>query len=115
MVRYRILVVTGVGTGGWTSKMAADRVREELGKRGIKNVETKTCKVADLKIILDSWMPDAVITVIGRESDLNLPENLPVFNGVSLVSGVGMKPVIDGIVEALKKPHWAGIDRDSRA
>ena len=115
MVRYRILVVTGVGTGGWTSKMAADRVREELGKRGIKNVETKTCKVADLKIILDSWMPDAVITVIGRESDLNLPENLPVFNGVSLVSGVGMERVIDGIVEALKKPHWAGIDRDSRA
>ena len=114
MVSYRILVVTGVGTGGWTSKMAADRVKEELEKRGIKGVETKTCKVADLKILLDSWLPDVVITVIGRETDLNLPEGLPVFSGVSLVSGVGMEPIIDGILEALRRPHWAGIDRGSR-
>ena len=37
---YRILIVTGVGTGGWTSKIAADRVQEELRKRGFE-VETR--------------------------------------------------------------------------
>lgn len=115
MLEYRILVVTGVGTGGWTSKIAADRVKEELSKRGVNNVVTKTCKVANLKLLLDTWMPDLVITIIGRERDLNVPEGLPVFNGVSLLSGVGMEPLIDRILEVLKKPHWAGIDRKSRA
>jgi len=42
---YRILVVTGVGTGGWASKIATDRISEELGKRRFK-VEMKKYMVA---------------------------------------------------------------------
>ncbi|MEM2455317.1 MAG: hypothetical protein QXN21_05190 [Candidatus Bathyarchaeia archaeon] len=102
METYRILVVTGVGTGGWTSKIAADRVREELGKRGFK-VETKTCMVADLKILLDSWRPDVIITLIGETLALDALKDVPVFNGISLISGVGMEPLLNDIVKILKK------------
>ncbi|MCD6235715.1 MAG: histidine kinase [Thaumarchaeota archaeon] len=102
MKTYRILVVTGVGTGGWTSKIAADRVREELGKRGFQ-VEAKTCMVADLKVLIDSWKPDAIVTLIGQASDLEIPKEVPVFNGISLISGVGMEPLLNQLVEVLKK------------
>ena len=99
---YRILIVTGVGTGGWTSKIAADRVQEELRKRGFE-VETKTCMVADLKILLKSWKPDVLISLIGEPTDLQVPEEIPIFNGICLISGVGMEPLLNDIVKILKK------------
>lgn len=111
MVTYKILVVTGAGTGGWTSNIAAKRIVEELKKRGFEPVETKMCRDNEAPLIVKTWKPDVAITIIGRPEDLKLPEKLPVFMGVSLVSGVGMEPVINGIVEALKAPHWAGIER----
>lgn len=111
MVTYRILVVTGAGTGGWTSNIAAKRVVEELKKRGFERIETKLCRDNEAPLIVQTWKPDVAITIIGRPEDLRLPEGLPVFMGVPLVSGVGMEPVINGIVEALKAPHWAGIER----
>lgn len=99
---YRILVVTGVGTGGWTSKIAADRIVEELGKRGFK-VEAKTCMVADLNILLKSWKPDIIVTLIGLPSHLTIPEDVPVFNGICLISGVEMEPLLNEISETLRK------------
>jgi len=111
LAKYKVLVVTGAGTGGWTSKMAAKRIVEELQKRGFDDVETKLCRDNEAPGIVDTWKPDAAITIIGRPEDLQLPKELPVFMGVALVSGVGMEPIINGIVKALEAPHWAGVER----
>ena len=109
--RYRVLVATGVGTGGWTSKIAADRARDKLAERGFKNVETRLCRVDQVRELVDSWKPDFVVTIIGKEQDLGLPSNVPVFSGVALVSGFGLEPILDQMADILRKPHWSGMER----
>jgi galactitol-specific phosphotransferase system IIB component len=111
MVTYRILIVTGAGTGGWTSHQAAKRIVEELNKKGFEDVETKLCRDNEAPGIVQTWKPDAAITIIGKPEDLQLPKDLPTFMGVPLVSGVGMEPIVEGIAKVLKDPHWAGIKR----
>jgi PTS system galactitol-specific IIB component len=111
---YRVLVITGVGTGGWTSKIAGERIREQLVKKGFKKVEVKLSRIDETRSLAESWKPDFVVTIIGRDQDLGLKKEVPVFIGVPFVSAVGMEPVLDQMVEVLKKPHWSGTDREKR-
>jgi PTS system galactitol-specific IIB component len=111
---YRVLVITGVGTGGWTSRIAGERIREQLAKKGFKKVEVKLSRIDETRALAESWKPDFVVTIIGRDQDLGLKKQVPVFTGVPFVSAVGMEPLLDQMVEVLKKPHWSGIERGKR-
>lgn len=113
-VRYRVLVITGVGTGGWTSKIAGERIREQLANKGFKKVEVKLSRIDETRSLTESWKPDFVVTIIGRDQDLGLRKEVPVFVGVPFVSGVDMDAPLDQMVEVLKKPHWSGLDRAKR-
>jgi len=108
---YRVLVVTGVGTGGWTSKIAGERIREQLTNRGFHKVEVKLGRAGEAQTLVESWKPDFVVTIIGRDQDLGLPKAVPVFIGVPFVSAVGMDPILSQMVDVLKKTHWSGAPR----
>ena len=93
MKKYKILVSCGCGAA--SSTFAATRLKDELAERDI-DVITKQCNVGNIAENLGGV--DLLITTSTIHEDMGVPA----FNGVPLITGVGIDPLMDDIVEALK-------------
>lgn len=91
-------IIVACGSGVATSNVAAEKLRNLLGERGIhadvravdiKSLEAEA-KVADLLV---SITPYAI-----RDKELPIPS----LNGIPLLTGVGVSKLVDQIVDTLK-------------
>jgi len=89
-------VVVACGTGIATSTVVADKILEACKKEGLK-VDIVQCKVTELKSYADG-VDLIVSTTIVKDKF-----NVPVINGLSLITGIGEEAVLKQIVDALKK------------
>lgn len=91
----RILV--SCGTGIATSTLAADKIKRLLKIRGIE-VTTSSCKAVEVVSKISSFRPHAIV------STTHVSAKLPVkvFNGLPLLSGVGVDKLADDIAAYLK-------------
>jgi PTS system galactitol-specific IIB component len=88
----RILVACGTGIA--TSTVAARKIEEKLGERGI-TVEITQCKASDLAYHLDGQ--DLVVTT----TLIDDAQGVPILSTVSFLTGIGIDADIDRIVELL--------------
>jgi len=109
MARYKIIVSCGTNV---TSVAVAKHIRDDLEKKGITSVETPTVRVAELLNSIDKHRPDCIVFA-GQPPGGTTKFQCPAFPGYPFLTGLGRAKVIDEIVEVLKKPHWAGIERPS--
>jgi PTS system galactitol-specific IIB component len=97
MAVKRIIVACGSGVA--TSNVAAEKLKDLLRERGlhlevraidVKNLESEA-KVADLLVSITPY----------AQRDKELP--IPALNGIPLLTGVGVGPLVDQIVALAKK------------
>jgi PTS system galactitol-specific IIB component len=93
-VKYRILVACG--TGAATSTHVATRLREELARRGIV-VTTTQCRIQDVGVNL------AGVDLIVTTSKVEETYEVPLFNGIPFLTGIGADKLLNQIVDTLKK------------
>lgn len=89
----RILFVCG--SGGITSTVAENYVKEACTERGI-DIQTKRCSPYEVEGNLSS------IDLIVSTTTLSNDYPVPVVNGINLIMGFGKEKVIDEIEEKLK-------------
>jgi len=93
MAKYRILVPCGSGIA--SSTICAQKIRKGLLERGI-DAEVKQLAFRELQGEIGK--ADLIVSITpGLKSDLNVP----VVNGVSLLTGGGEQAVLDEIVQKL--------------
>ena len=93
-MKYRILVACG--TGAATSTHVATRLREELARRGLV-VSTTQCRIQDVGVNL------AGIDLIVTTSKVEETYEVPLFNGIPFLTGIGASQLLDRIVDTLEK------------
>ncbi|NLM18636.1 MAG: PTS sugar transporter subunit IIB [Clostridiaceae bacterium] len=91
-MKYHILVACG--TGGVTSTAVATRIKEGLAERGL-NITTKQCRIQDVAVNIEGM--DVVVTT----SRLSETFEVPMFNGIAFLTGVGVEKSLDEIELAL--------------
>lgn len=94
--RYRILLLCGTGIA--TSTAVRMRISEALKAQGLAaSAELRQGKIAD--ILRGGVDADLIV------STAQVPKNItvPVINGVPLLAGPAGKPVLDQIVDAVRK------------
>jgi len=91
-----ILVMCGSSIA--TSTLAAVKIEEEARKRNV-SVVVKKGKVADADVLLQSTKADIIVAT----AVLPPRDDVPVFNGVPLLTGIGQKELFDQIFEAVAK------------
>ena len=91
-----ILVMCGSSVA--TSSLAAVKIEDEACKRKVK-VSIKKGKVADADMLVESTRADLIVAtaVIKPRNDV------PVFSGVPLLTGIGQKELYDQIFAAIAK------------
>ncbi|QUL98959.1 MAG: PTS sugar transporter subunit IIB [Candidatus Fermentithermobacillus carboniphilus] len=93
MAKFRILVPCGSGIA--SSTICAQKIRKGLGERGL-DVEVKQLAFRELQGEIGK--ADLIVSITpGLKSDLNIP----VVNGLPLLTGVGEKAVFDEIISKL--------------
>lgn len=92
-MKYRILVACG--TGAATSTHVATRLREELARRGIV-VSTNQCRIQDVAVNLTG------IDLIVTTSKVEETYDVPLFNGIPFLTGMGADQLLNQIVKALE-------------
>ena len=106
---YRILVVCGTGIA--TSTAAENKIQEWMGKRGY-TVQTSQCIAAETIMKAGSFRPDVIVTttklkIVKVEKDGKTMFNIdgipdiPAFNGVPFLTGIGEVELVDKIFAAL--------------
>lgn len=106
---YRILVVCGTGIA--TSTAAESKIQEWMGKRGY-TVATNQCIAAETNMKAGSIKPDVIVTttklkIVKVEKDGKIQfnidgiPNIPAFNGVPFLTGIGELELVDKICAAL--------------
>lgn len=98
-MKYRILVACG--TGAVTSTHVATRIKEGLAQRGI-TATTSQCRINDVASNLSGI--DVIVTTSRIEDEFEVP----LFNGVPFLTGVGAEGVLDSISELLKNKEKRG-------
>ncbi len=93
-MKYRILVACGTGVA--TSTHVATRLREELARRGIV-VTTTQCRLQDVGVNL------AGIDLIVTTSKIEKTYEVPLFNGIPFLTGVGLEQLLDKIADTLRE------------
>ncbi len=91
----RILVCSGVGIA--TSTIIANKIKQLLKARGI-NVNVQVCETYEVAGMVRSYRPHAIIST--TQLAVNVP--VKVFDGLSLLSGVGNGKLADEIAFYLK-------------
>jgi PTS system galactitol-specific IIB component len=89
-------VVVACGTGIATSTVVADKISEACKKEGIK-VDITQCKVTELRSYADEADLIVSTTILRDKYDV------PVINGLSLITGVGEDEVLKKIIGELRK------------
>ncbi len=89
-----ILVMCGSSIA--TSTLAAVKIENEAQRRNI-SVVVKKGKVSDADLLINSMKPDVVVAT----AVLSPREDIPVFNGVPLLTGIGQKELYDQIFEII--------------
>jgi PTS system galactitol-specific IIB component len=91
-----ILVMCGSSIA--TSTLAAVKIENEAKKRGV-SVSVKKGKVSDANVLIKSTKADLIVaTAVLADRD-----DIPVFNGVPLLTGVGQKELYDEIFGVIAK------------
>ena len=107
--KYRILVVCGTGIA--TSTAAENKLMQWFDKKGY-NVSTSQCIAAEVTAKASAFGVDAIVTttklkIVKVEKDgktmFNIDgiPNIPAFNGVPLLTGIGEEELINKICAAL--------------
>lgn len=91
-----ILVMCGSSIA--TSTLAAVKIENEAQKRNI-SVTVKKGKVADADTLIASTKADIIVAT----AVLQPRDDIPVFSGVPLLTGVGQKELYDEIFDAIAK------------
>jgi len=91
---FKILVACGTAIA--TSTHVAIKLKELLDERGLK-VHTIQCRVQEVP----SLAPDADLVVATSQIPYDL--DVPVVDGIPFLTGIGVKEVIDKIVEMLTR------------
>ncbi|MBS4207888.1 PTS sugar transporter subunit IIB [Bacillus sp. FJAT-50079] len=92
-MKYRILVACG--TGAATSTHVATRLREELARRGL-GVTTTQCRIQDVAVNLTG------IDLIVTTSKVAETYEVPLFNGIPFLTGIGADQLLNQIVKTLE-------------
>lgn len=91
----KILVACGAGV--CTSTVALQKIKGKMEERGLSNQLTYgQCAVADLDVTAPNY--DLVITT----SQVSKEYGVPVIFGLPLITGIGIDPLIDQIIEKLE-------------
>jgi galactitol PTS system EIIB component len=94
--KKRILIACGTGIA--TSTVAADNVQRSLEARGL-DVEVDQCKAGEVASYVASSRPDAIVATTPISDDYGVP----VFMGIPFLTGVGVEPLVDEIMESLSR------------
>jgi PTS system, Lactose/Cellobiose specific IIB subunit. len=86
--------------GAATSTVAIVAVREAFEEMGY-TVNFTQGRVADVELTVEHGNFDAIISTAGTNFDLK--KDIPVFNGVPFLTGIGKEALIEQIVEAVTK------------
>lgn len=89
-------IVVACGTGIATSTVVADKISEACKKEGI-NVDITQCKVTELRSYADEADLIVSTTIVKDKYDV------PVVNGLSLITGVEEEKTLKKIIDELKK------------
>ena len=100
MATKPIKVAVFCATALATSTMAAMKLQEALNKRGI-TCRTTTGRISDLQPNVNLTHPDVVVAT----AVTNMNVGQPIFNGIPLLTGIGMDALVDEIVAYLKKEN----------
>ncbi|MBE3558126.1 MAG: PTS sugar transporter subunit IIB [Ktedonobacteraceae bacterium] len=95
MPDLRILV--SCGTGIATSTLAADKLKRLLKARGL-TITTSSCKAAEVISKVSTFRPHVIVST--TQVAVKVP--VKVFNGLPLLSGVGVEKLADDIAAYLK-------------
>lgn len=95
-----INILVFCGTALATSTVASIKLKEELGKRGIP-CKINTGRISDMRSLVNLSNPDVVVAT----AITNMDVGKPVFNGVSLLTGINVEDLINDIVGYLYKEN----------
>lgn len=106
MSKYKILVACGYAV---TATTIASKLRTALEKKGFNDIEFISMKIPRAIQVFDQIKPD--LCVFSGQVDPDTLRECPLFPGVPFLTSIGKDEVLDQIVDVLKKPHWAGVER----
>ena len=89
-----------------TSTMVSEILREELCRQRHYSVDFHQCKTSELLAQVDMLQPDVVITTAPVEKDWIAKwkeENIFYFKGTAFLTGIGMEPILEEILDLLEK------------
>jgi len=89
-----ILVMCGSSVA--TSAVAAFKIEEEAKKRNVE-VLIKKGKVSDTDTLVEMYKPDFIVAT----AQIKEREDVKVFSGVPLISGIGQEKLLDDIFAAI--------------
>jgi len=91
-------ILLACGTAVATSTVVTHRLEEAMKKRGLAGKYTASqCKIAEIHSKVDSF--DILITTVKAPPGINIP----VINGLPLLTGVGAEKIWDEVAELIKK------------
>lgn len=96
MAKKNILVVCGNGAA--TSTMVLQTLKEMFEEKNIP-VDLAQKKVQEVNELIKDDFYDMVVSTSG--TDFTNPNNIPVFSGVPLLTGIGKEQMLDDVVAAL--------------
>lgn len=94
MKEIKVLVVCATALA--TSTMAAVKIEEEFKRRGIP-VRTEKGRIMDMMPMIEQTKPDIVIATAVVRQDIGIP----LFNGVPLLSGIGLDELYTDIFKSV--------------
>ncbi len=96
MTRPAVILVM-CGSSIATSSVAAVKIEDEAKKRKIK-VSVKKGKVSDTNSLMEMFRPDFIVAT----SQIKERDDIKVFSGVPLISGIGQEKLLDDLFTAIQ-------------
>ncbi len=97
MVDSKIVLVS-CGAGVATSTAVAVRIRELCEKEGIQ-VKISCCMASEIPAIVEVNPPNLIVATVQKPPDLQIP----FFNGMPYLTGIGANELDEKIIHQLKK------------
>jgi PTS system galactitol-specific IIB component len=92
-------IIVACGSGVATSNVAAEKLKDLLRERGL-NLEVRAVDIKSLES--EAKVADLLVSITPYSArDRELP--IPVLNGIPLLTGVGVKGLIDQIAAMVNK------------
>ena len=106
MPNKKVVFLIACGCSIATSTMVSEILREELNRQRHYNVDFHQCKTSELRAQVDMLQPNVIITTAPVEKELVQnwkAENIFYFKGTPFLTGIGVEPVLDEIIDLLEK------------